>query len=146
MSECCCSENDEVRLIYARSGAANTGFLADKVARNLAGVNGAKMTCLAAIGARLSGFLESAKSAIANIMIDGCPVSCGKKVFTESDKSRRVDVFEDHEKQSTCRYCEHYVVNPFTQRCGLRFREVEATDSCGDFVLREEEEEDEDTG
>ena len=83
MSECCCSENDEVRLIYACSGAANTGFLADQVARNLAGGNGAKMTCLAAIGARLSGFIESAKSATANIIIDGCPVSCGKKVFTD---------------------------------------------------------------
>ena len=79
MSECCCSENDKVRLIYACSGAANTGFLADKVARNLAGGNGAKMTCLAAMGARLSGFLESAKSASANILIDGCSVSCGKK-------------------------------------------------------------------
>jgi len=83
MAECCCSENDEVRLIYACSGAANTGFLADHVARNLAGADGAKMTCLAAMGARLSGFLESAKSASANIMIDGCSVSCGKKIFTD---------------------------------------------------------------
>lgn len=83
MSECCCSENDRVRLIYACSGAANTGFLADQVARNLAGSDGAKMTCLAAMGARLSGFLESAKSASANIMLDGCSVSCGKKVFAD---------------------------------------------------------------
>ena len=35
------------------------------------------------MGARLSGFLESAKSASANIMIDGCSVSCGKKVFAD---------------------------------------------------------------
>ncbi len=38
------------------------------------------MTCLSGIGADLSGFIESAKS-VRNIVIDGCPVACGKKIF-----------------------------------------------------------------
>lgn len=33
-----------------------------------------------------------------------------------------------------CRHCEHYVVNPFLQRCGRSHREVEATDTCNQFA------------
>ena len=63
-----------------------------------------------------------------------------RKVFTEEDKSDRVEVFRDAEKNATCRHCEHYLINPFTQRCGLHFHTVEATDSCDDFTLRTSEE------
>jgi uncharacterized metal-binding protein len=38
-------------------------------------------TCLAAVGAELSGFIESARSATKNIVLDGCPVACGKRIF-----------------------------------------------------------------
>jgi uncharacterized metal-binding protein len=41
----------------------------------------ADMTCLAAIGADLSGFIQSARSATKNIVIDGCPVACGRRMF-----------------------------------------------------------------
>jgi len=40
-----------------------------------------KMTCLAAMGAEESGFIESAKAADCNSIIDGCPISCGKQIF-----------------------------------------------------------------
>jgi len=43
------------------------------------------------------------------------------------------DIFAEDEKGRNCRYCKHYVVNPFTQRCGLHGRTVEATDTCEDF-------------
>ncbi len=33
-----------------------------------------------------------------------------------------------------CRHCDHYVVNPFLQRCALTHREVEATDTCPRFA------------
>ena len=39
------------------------------------------MTCLAAIRANISGFMDSARSASKNLVIDGCPVSCGLKIF-----------------------------------------------------------------
>ena len=54
-------------------------------------------------------------------------------VFSEAERPRRVDVFRDDEKGRTCRHCKHYLVNPFTQRCGMHFKEVQATDSCSDF-------------
>ena len=81
MADCCCGTGAPVKLLYACSGAANTGYLADNVARALAGRGVGKMTCLAAVGAGLSGFVESARSAGDNIVIDGCPVACGQKVF-----------------------------------------------------------------
>ncbi|PKL15042.1 MAG: hypothetical protein CVV50_01400 [Spirochaetae bacterium HGW-Spirochaetae-6] len=56
-------------------------MLSDQAARVLSLENAGKMTCLAAVGADLSGFIESAKAADSNIILDGCPVSCGKKIF-----------------------------------------------------------------
>ncbi len=73
-------------LFYACSGAANTGYLSDNVARTLAKDGLGKMSCLAALGADLSGFIESAKSA-KNIVLDGCSVACGKKIFDEKGLS-----------------------------------------------------------
>ncbi|MBN2353341.1 MAG: putative zinc-binding protein [Spirochaetales bacterium] len=79
---CACScGSGAVNLLYACSGAANTGLLADRTARGLVSEGAGKMTCLAALGAGLSGFIESAKAADRNIVIDGCPVACGEKVF-----------------------------------------------------------------
>lgn len=84
MAECNCCSNG-VTLLYACSGAANTGLLADQVARKIMKDGCGKMTCLAAVGAGLSGFLESAKAANKNIVIDGCPVACSKKVFEKNN-------------------------------------------------------------
>jgi sugar phosphate isomerase/epimerase len=44
------------------------------------------MTCLAAMGAGLSGFVESARAAGTNLVIDGCPVACGKLTFENMDQ------------------------------------------------------------
>lgn len=44
------------------------------------------------------------------------------------------DLFDiEQETARLCRKCVHYVVNPFTQRCMLHDRVVEATDSCDQF-------------
>ncbi|MCF7942201.1 MAG: putative zinc-binding protein [Spirochaetia bacterium] len=80
---CNCGCGQTVTLLYACSGAANTGNLADQAARKLASVGFGSMTCLAAVGADLSGFIASAEAADKNIVIDGCPVACGAKIFTE---------------------------------------------------------------
>ncbi|MFW5712305.1 MAG: putative zinc-binding protein [Spirochaetota bacterium] len=78
---CSCMSDAPVKLIYACSGVANTGLLADRVARGLMQIGLGKMTCLAAMGADHSGFVESAKAADGNIIIDGCPIACGKRIF-----------------------------------------------------------------
>jgi hypothetical protein len=58
------------------------------------------------------------------------------KVFSEADRSAKVEVFREDEKGRICRYCANYIVNPFTQWCGLHKKEVEATDTCAQFALR----------
>jgi uncharacterized metal-binding protein len=57
------------------------------------------MTCLSAIGAGLSGFIESAKCAEKNIVIDGCPVSCGKKIFEKAGLSFQHFITTDYNVQ-----------------------------------------------
>lgn len=81
---CNCGGTCETNLVYACSGAANTGLLADQVMRTLNREGVADSTCLAAMGADLSGFLESARNATRNIVLDGCKVSCGKRVFEKN--------------------------------------------------------------
>ncbi len=76
MSNCC---SGDTRLVYACSGAADVGQIADLTARKLSKDGYGKMTCLAAVGAHLSGFVQSALGADENIVIDGCPVACAKK-------------------------------------------------------------------
>ena len=54
-------------------------------------------------------------------------------VFSDSDRSAAVQVFEEHEADRICRHCVHYVINPFLQWCGNHKKEVEATDTCPQF-------------
>lgn len=60
-------------------------------------------------------------------------VSRSPKIFTEEDRSEEVQLFEENEHRRLCRYCVHYVVNPFTQWCARHRKEVAATDSCPQF-------------
>lgn len=80
MAECNCGQEKTV-IITACSGAANVGLLADQVARKLRAEKLGSMTCLAALGAELSGYIESSKASDRNIVIDGCPVACGAKIY-----------------------------------------------------------------
>ena len=58
-------------------------------------------------------------------------------IFSDADRSAAPQLFADGENRQICRYCVNYVVNPFTQWCGVHRREVEATDSCDEFSPRE---------
>ena len=96
--DCGCSYDDErePNLIYACSGAANTGLLADQVMRALSRSGVGSSTCLAAMGAGLSGFIESARGATANVVIDGCKVACGKRIFEKNGLPFRHFVMTDY--------------------------------------------------
>ncbi len=63
------------------------------------------------------------------------------RIFTENDQSPSVNVFDEEEGPALCRYCVHYVVNPFTQWCGVHRREVQATDTCDRFERKPADEE-----
>ncbi len=95
MAGCSCGSGKTV-LVTACSGAANTGLLADQVARGLRSEGVGSMTCLAALGAELSGYVESARGADRNIVVDGCPVACGAKIYAKLGLP-----------------CEHYVMTDF---------------------------------
>lgn len=75
----CCS-GDAKTLVLACSGGSNTGQIANNVMIELDKKGVGNAYCLAGIGAALSGFVESAKAARI-VVIDGCPVACGKKAL-----------------------------------------------------------------
>jgi uncharacterized metal-binding protein len=78
MAECC---GKRVRLVYSCSGAADVGEISDRVARLLVKKGFAKPSCLAGVGAHVSGFVASAQGEVENIVIDGCPVACARKTL-----------------------------------------------------------------
>ncbi|NCD34622.1 MAG: hypothetical protein EOL87_14550 [Spartobacteria bacterium] len=56
-----------------------------------------------------------------------------RALFSEDELPERPHVFNDDEQRHFCRYCVHYIVNPFKQWCGLNNKDVAATDSCEHF-------------
>lgn len=78
MGNCSCGGT---RLLFACSGCADVGELADKAARKINESGKAKMYCLAGIGGGLSAFVESAKGACGTVTIDGCGIACAKKTL-----------------------------------------------------------------
>jgi len=75
--ECGCGV--ERTLIYACSGGSNVGQLANAAAVMFSGKDGAGMSCLAGIGGNIPTMIITAKAASKVLVIDGCPLSCGKK-------------------------------------------------------------------
>jgi DNA-directed RNA polymerase subunit RPC12/RpoP len=73
---------------------------------------------------------------------DAAPCSAAPKadplaaLFGDDHRPETVDLFDvEAETAKSCRKCTHYVIHPFTQRCGLHDREVSATDCCSDFEI-----------
>ena len=55
-------------------------------------------------------------------------------LFGDDAKPERIELFDvEKETGKMCRKCMHYVIHPFTQRCGVHDIEVQATDSCEQF-------------
>jgi uncharacterized metal-binding protein len=65
-------------LVFACSGAADVGAIADQAARKLTREGKGKMFCLAGIGGRVSGIMATTRSAEKIIAIDGCSLNCVK--------------------------------------------------------------------
>lgn len=79
---CQCGEDSgPPPLVYSCSGAADVGEIADRAARRLDAENAAWMSCLAGIGARVSGLMASAAAAPVLLAIDGCPQDCARKTL-----------------------------------------------------------------
>ena len=81
-TEACCGTGPE--LIFACSGAADVGEVSDLAARKLASGGTGKMFCLAGIGGRVSGIMETTRVATAILAIDGCPLDCARKTLEQA--------------------------------------------------------------
>lgn len=79
MSESCCTGGNKV-MILSCSGGSNVGQIANQAAIELTQEGKGKLSCLAAIGGGLSGFVQSAKD-LETVVVDGCPVGCAKAIF-----------------------------------------------------------------
>lgn len=59
-------------------------------------------------------------------------------LFGDTHEEESLELFDvEAETGRLCRRCTHYVLHPYTQRCGLHDREVSATDTCGQFEKKD---------
>jgi uncharacterized metal-binding protein len=79
-----CACGGALKLIFACSGAADVGAIADQVARKLTKDGAGKMFCLAGIGGRVSGIMATTESAAKILAIDGCPLNCVKNSLDQA--------------------------------------------------------------
>jgi len=80
MTKECCTENKEIMML-ACSGASNLGQLANQAVVELTREGIGRMSCLAAVGAHLKSFVQSAQNASHLIAVDGCPVGCARHIL-----------------------------------------------------------------
>lgn len=68
-------------MIFACSGAADVGAVADQAARKLTQDGAGKMYCLAGVSGRIPGILATTGAAARILAIDGCPLNCVKNTL-----------------------------------------------------------------
>lgn len=66
------------KLIFACSGAADVGEIADRAARKMTKNGRGAMFCLAGIGGKIAGIMKKTESASQILAIDGCELDCVK--------------------------------------------------------------------
>jgi len=89
---CCGAESGKNILLYACSGGANVAEIADRAARELMSAGCGTMFCLAGIGAGIEGMIQTAHDADLNLILDGCPMDCAKKIFDRAGLTNCVQV------------------------------------------------------
>jgi uncharacterized metal-binding protein len=67
------------KLIFACSGAADVGDIADRAARELSREGRGKMFCLAGVGGRIPNMVKTTEQADAVLAIDGCTQNCASQ-------------------------------------------------------------------
>lgn len=88
MSSNCCG--GAPKLVFACSGAADVGAIADQAARKLTKEGAGKMFCLAGVGGRVSGIMKTTEAARKILAIDGCSFDCAGNCLKQAG-------FEDFE-------------------------------------------------
>jgi len=88
---CACSAAP--KLIFACSGAADVGAIADQAARKLTRDGAGKMYCMTGIGGRVSGIMKTTEAAAGILAIDGCSQGCTKHCLEEAGFTRFQHMF-----------------------------------------------------
>jgi uncharacterized metal-binding protein len=94
-SNCGCSGG--TKLIFACSGAADVGAVADRAARKLTQERHGRMFCAVGVGGRVDGIMKTTEAADKLLAIDGCPLNCMKHCleqagFTEFEHLQLADL------------------------------------------------------
>lgn len=79
-----CSTTPSVKLVFACSGAADVGAIADQAARQLTKAGKGKMFCTVGLGGNVEPILETTRAASTILAIDGCPLDCTKRSLAEA--------------------------------------------------------------
>jgi uncharacterized metal-binding protein len=74
----CTCGSAKVRVLFACSGAADTGEISDRVARRLARGGGGRMACLSGVGGRVPYVMDSLQQVGEVWAIDGCSEDCAR--------------------------------------------------------------------
>ena len=72
------------KLIFACSGAADVGEIADRAARKMTQAGVGKMCCLAGVGGRVGGIMKKTETAEGILALDGCGIDCVKYTLEEA--------------------------------------------------------------
>jgi len=80
-----CCQPKLTTMILACSGGSNVGQLSNQAAIELTQEGFGKLSCLAGVGAHLSGFVQSARDIDNLVVIDGCEVGCAKGVLEQAE-------------------------------------------------------------
>jgi len=83
MAENCCVTGGNI-MILACSGGSNVGQLSNQAAVELTREGFGKIFCLAGIGGKLQGFVQSAKDIPEMVAIDGCELACAKATLEQA--------------------------------------------------------------
>ncbi len=91
MTDCCCDSKRTV-LFYSCSSGSNVAEVADRAAREMMFAGEGAMFCLAGLGAGIEGMVQTARDADLNVVIDGCPMDCAKKIFDNAGLTNYVQI------------------------------------------------------
>ncbi|MEI7434610.1 MAG: putative zinc-binding protein [Methanomicrobiales archaeon] len=81
-SSCNCGSEGKTTIIYSCSGlGSNVGQLSNAAACRLTNEGFGSGSCLAGIGGSVEKLMGLGKAADRRIVIDGCPLACGKKIM-----------------------------------------------------------------
>lgn len=87
MSKACICRPAEIMVFACSGGGANVGQISNNAALEITKEGKAKMYCLAGLGGHVPGIVDATKQARKIIVVDGCPVSCAKKLVEHAGLS-----------------------------------------------------------